>query len=81
MESAAAAGTPTHSLRMTGGPADIGSLLDGLPNEAGYPRSAKVAQYPFMIAASCCCRAESAFGKAAAGRAIRYWISDAWAAP
>jgi len=42
---------------------------------------AKFVQYPVMIVASCCCGTDSAFGKAAMGRSITYWISDAWAAP
>src|SRR5215472_4281379 len=54
---------------------------NGVPNEEGNPSLAKFAQYPFMIVASCCCCAESVPGKAAVGRSIRYWISDAWAAP
>ena len=54
---------------------------NGVPDEEGNPRSAKFVQYPFMIVASCCCDADSVPGKATVGRSIRYWISDAWAAP
>ena len=54
---------------------------NGVPDEEGNPRLAKFVQYPFMIAASCGCCAESVPGKAAVGRSIRYWISVACAAP
>src|SRR6516162_4468055 len=53
----------------------------GVPDEAGDPLLAKFVQYPCMVAASCCCGAESACGKATVGRSIRYWTSDPWAAP
>src|SRR5580658_5872203 len=59
----------------------LNSGQNGVPEEAGNPRLAKFVQYPFMVAASCCCWGESVPGKAAVGRAIRYWISVAWAAP
>src|SRR5215472_11732282 len=54
---------------------------NGVPNEEGNPRLARSVQYPFMIAASSCCCAESVPGKAAVGRPNRYWSSDAWVAP
>jgi hypothetical protein len=71
-------------VRGTGGTSDCilwVRPLNGGQDGDGNPRLAKFVQSRFMIAASSCCGEVSALPKAAVGRSITYWISDAWAAP
>ena len=53
----------------------------GAANEFGDPVLARLVQYCFMAAASCCCAGVRTPGNGVFARLNRYWTSDSCAAP